>query len=140
MSGPVRGFCVSPKGKKCHESGNWQTNPPGGLTGGARAGPEVVRFDRFLLEYPELPRLGCEFRGYGCGRAASGVPRGDEHGMRYSSWRRRFPGVVGLAALGYDARPSYCKATARQLRKTGMDVLVCTPERLAECMGKIIRG
>lgn len=48
--------------------------------------------------------------------------------------------MVGLAALGYDARPSYCKQTARKLRKTGMDILVCTPERLAECMGKIIRG
>lgn len=48
--------------------------------------------------------------------------------------------LVGLAALGYDARPSYCKQTARKLRKTGMDILVCTPERLAECMGQIIRG
>ena len=48
--------------------------------------------------------------------------------------------MVGLAALGYDARPDYCKQTAKRLRKVGMDVLVCTPERLAECMAHIIRG
>lgn len=27
---------------------------------------------------------------------------------------------------------------AAKLRKVGMDVLVCSPEKLAECMGKII--
>jgi Mg-chelatase subunit ChlD len=48
--------------------------------------------------------------------------------------------MIGLGALGYDARPEYNKATARKLRKVGMDVLVCTPERLAECMAQIIRG
>lgn len=48
--------------------------------------------------------------------------------------------MVGLGALGYDARPEYNKATAGKLRKVGMDILVCTPERLAECMGEIIRG
>ncbi len=48
--------------------------------------------------------------------------------------------LVGLAALGYDARPSYNKATAGKLRKAGMDILVCTPEKLAECMAEIIRG
>jgi Mg-chelatase subunit ChlD len=48
--------------------------------------------------------------------------------------------MVGLGALGYDARPSYNKATAGKLRKVGMDILVCTPEKLAECMGEIIRG
>jgi Mg-chelatase subunit ChlD len=47
--------------------------------------------------------------------------------------------LVGLGALGYDARPAYNKTTARKLRKEGMDVLVCTPERLAECMAEIIR-
>jgi Mg-chelatase subunit ChlD len=48
--------------------------------------------------------------------------------------------MIGLGALGYNARPEYNKTTARKLRKVGMDILVCTPERLAECMGEIIRG
>lgn len=48
--------------------------------------------------------------------------------------------MIGLGALGYDARPAYNKATATKLRKVGMDVLVCTPEKLAECMAEIIRG
>jgi Mg-chelatase subunit ChlD len=48
--------------------------------------------------------------------------------------------MIGLGALGYDARPSYNKATAGKLRKQGMDILVCTPEKLAECMAQIIRG
>jgi Mg-chelatase subunit ChlD len=48
--------------------------------------------------------------------------------------------MVGLGALGYDARPQYNKATASKCRKVGMDILVCTPEKLAECMAEIIRG
>jgi Mg-chelatase subunit ChlD len=48
--------------------------------------------------------------------------------------------MIGLGALGYDARPAYNKPTASKLRKVGMDVLVCTPEKLAECMAQIIRG
>jgi Mg-chelatase subunit ChlD len=48
--------------------------------------------------------------------------------------------MIGLGALGYDARPQYNRSTAGKLRKVGMDVLVCTPERLAECMAEIIRG
>lgn len=48
--------------------------------------------------------------------------------------------MIGLGALGYNARPEYNKTTARKLRKVGMDILVCTPERLAECMAEIIRG
>lgn len=48
--------------------------------------------------------------------------------------------MIGLGALGYDARPEYNRSTAKKLRKVGMDILVCTPERLAECMGRIIRG
>jgi hypothetical protein len=47
---------------------------------------------------------------------------------------------VGLGALGYHAQPQYNRQTAGKLRKVGMDILVCTPEKLAECMGKIIRG
>jgi hypothetical protein len=48
--------------------------------------------------------------------------------------------MIGLGALGYDARPAYNKSTAGKLRKVGMDILVCTPEKLAESMAQIIRG
>jgi Mg-chelatase subunit ChlD len=48
--------------------------------------------------------------------------------------------MIGLGALGYDAQPQYNRTTAKKLRKVGMDILVCTPEKLAECMGEIIRG
>lgn len=48
--------------------------------------------------------------------------------------------MIGLGALGYDARPEYNKVTAKKLRKAGMDILVCTPERLAEGIARIIRG
>lgn len=48
--------------------------------------------------------------------------------------------MVGLGALGYDAQPQYNRNTAGRLRKEGMDILVCTPEKLAEAMGKIITG
>jgi len=48
--------------------------------------------------------------------------------------------LVGLAALGYDARPFFKKQAADKLRKVGMDILACTPEELADCMAKIIRG
>jgi Mg-chelatase subunit ChlD len=54
----------------------------------------------------------------------------DESGIR----------LIGLGALGYDARPAYNKTTAGKLRKVGMDILVCTPEQLAGCMAQIIRG
>jgi len=48
--------------------------------------------------------------------------------------------MIGLGALGYDARPFYNRHTAKKLRKVGMDILVCTPEKLADCMAEIIRG
>jgi Mg-chelatase subunit ChlD len=48
--------------------------------------------------------------------------------------------MIGLGALGYSARPEYNKATAAKCRKAGMDILSCTPERLAEAMAQIIRG
>jgi Mg-chelatase subunit ChlD len=48
--------------------------------------------------------------------------------------------MIGLGALGYDARPEYNKSTAGKCRRVGMDILVCTPERLAEAMAEIIRG
>jgi Mg-chelatase subunit ChlD len=48
--------------------------------------------------------------------------------------------MIGLGALGYDTRPDYNRTTAKRLRKVGMDILACTPERLAECMAEIIKG
>jgi hypothetical protein len=48
--------------------------------------------------------------------------------------------MIGLGALGYDARPEYNRSTAGKLRKVGMDILACTPEKLAECMAQIISG
>lgn len=48
--------------------------------------------------------------------------------------------MVGLGALGYDARPSYDRGLAGKCRKAGMDILACTPERLAEAMAEIIQG
>jgi Mg-chelatase subunit ChlD len=48
--------------------------------------------------------------------------------------------MIGLGALGYDCRPAYDKETAKKLRKVGMDILACTPENLAQCMARIIRG
>lgn len=48
--------------------------------------------------------------------------------------------MIGLGALGYEARPEYNKTTAGKCRKVGMDILSCTPEKLAEAMAHIIRG
>lgn len=48
--------------------------------------------------------------------------------------------MIGLGALVYDCRPAYNRNTAAKLRKVGMDILVCTPEKLAECMAEIIRN
>jgi Mg-chelatase subunit ChlD len=48
--------------------------------------------------------------------------------------------MIGLGALGYDARPAFNRVTAGKLKKVGMDILVCTPEKLAESMAQIIRG
>jgi Mg-chelatase subunit ChlD len=48
--------------------------------------------------------------------------------------------LIGLGALGYDARPAYNREAAKKLRRVGMDILVCTPEKLADCMAQIIRG
>jgi Mg-chelatase subunit ChlD len=48
--------------------------------------------------------------------------------------------MIGLGALGYTARPEYNKTTAGKCRKVGMDILSCTPEKLADAMAEIIRG
>jgi len=48
--------------------------------------------------------------------------------------------MIGLGALGYDARPEFNKTTAAKCRKVGMDILSCTPEKLTEAMAHIIRG
>lgn len=67
---------------------------------------------------------------------------GSEHNLVNKIGEMAQSGVrmIGLGALGYDARPDYCKSTAKKCRKAGMDILVCTPEKLAECMAQIIRG
>lgn len=66
---------------------------------------------------------------------------GDDTGLIRQSLLLAESGVrmIGLGALGYDARPSYNQETAKKLQKVGMDILVCTPEKLAECMAEIIR-
>lgn len=46
--------------------------------------------------------------------------------------------TVGLAALGYDARPDYDRVTAAKMTKQGMDVLSCTPEQLTQCIVQIM--
>lgn len=48
--------------------------------------------------------------------------------------------MIGLGALGFNARPQFNRPTAKKCRKAGMDILACTPEELAECMARIIRG
>src|SRR5262249_36087370 len=48
--------------------------------------------------------------------------------------------MIGLGPLAYVARPAFNRVTAGKLRKVGMDILVCTPEKLAESMAQIIRG
>lgn len=48
--------------------------------------------------------------------------------------------MIGLGALGYDARPAINRPLAKRLTKVGMDILITTPEKLAESMAKIIRG
>ncbi len=48
--------------------------------------------------------------------------------------------LIGLGALGHDARPAYNRSAASKLRRVGMDILVCTPEKLAESIAQIIRG
>lgn len=48
--------------------------------------------------------------------------------------------MIGLGALGYDSRPEFNRTTAAKCRKVGMDILSCTPEKLAEAMAQIIRG
>lgn len=37
--------------------------------------------------------------------------------------------MIGLGALGYDARPEYNKTTAAKCREVGMDILSCTRPR-----------
>lgn len=46
--------------------------------------------------------------------------------------------VLGLAALGSDARPVYNHEFAKKLASIGIDVLVSTPEHLAEIIGKLM--
>jgi hypothetical protein len=48
--------------------------------------------------------------------------------------------MIGLGALGYDARPSYNKAPPGSAARPAWTSSCCTPEKLAECMAQIIRG
>jgi len=75
-------------------------------------------------------------------RVSSNIPRSSRSAISVLTARSnpRRSSSFKRAALGYDARPDYHKPTAKKCRKAGMDVLVCTPERLAECMAEIIRG
>lgn len=46
--------------------------------------------------------------------------------------------TIGLAALGYDARPDYDRNMAGKLMKRGMDIITATPEQLGQCISQII--
>ena len=46
--------------------------------------------------------------------------------------------LIALPALSYDASPAYDIQTVRQLHKCGMEFLECTPEQLADAVGRII--
>jgi hypothetical protein len=43
--------------------------------------------------------------------------------------------MIGIGVSG-STRPAYNETTAGKLHKVGMDILVYTPERLAECMAE----
>jgi uncharacterized protein with von Willebrand factor type A (vWA) domain len=46
--------------------------------------------------------------------------------------------VLGLAALGSDARPVYNAPVAKHLKEIGIDVVASTPENLAEIIGRLM--
>jgi hypothetical protein len=61
--------------------------------------------------------------------------------MTLTRWRL----VLGKTAEQHgicigDARPEFNKTSAAKCRKMEMDILSCTPEKLAESMAHIIRG
>ncbi|MHA1520344.1 MAG: VWA domain-containing protein [Promethearchaeota archaeon] len=47
--------------------------------------------------------------------------------------------LIGIAALGRNSRPNFNRSYAREINKIGFDVIVCTPEVLAEMVGKVIQ-
>ena len=47
--------------------------------------------------------------------------------------------VLGLAAIGSDARPIFNSPLAKEMNKIGIDVLASTPENLAEIIGKLMK-
>jgi Mg-chelatase subunit ChlD len=101
--------------------------------GGGTDIAKAVRYGRQLVREPARTILVLISDFYEGGQQADlirEVQEMSEAGVR----------MIGLGALGYDARPDYNKSLARRLRKVGMDILVCTPERLADCIGQIIRG
>ncbi len=46
--------------------------------------------------------------------------------------------VLGVAALGSDARPNYNTRFAKKMNEIGIDVVYCTPENLPEILRKIM--
>jgi len=46
--------------------------------------------------------------------------------------------LIGIAALGSQAQPMYDRRYAQEMNKMGFDVLACTPEKLAQLVGKIL--
>jgi hypothetical protein len=80
--------------------------------------------------------------GQGAGNRTDFWEGGDERDLVRQTEEVFQAGVrmIGLGALGYDTRPASNRANAKKLRKAGMDVLSCTPEKLADCMAQILRG
>ncbi len=101
--------------------------------GGGTDIAKAVRYGRQLLREPArtiLVLISDFYEGGPSAELLREVQEMAEAGVR----------MIGLGALGYDARPAYDRGLARRLRKVGMDILVATPEELSECIGRIIRG
>jgi hypothetical protein len=47
--------------------------------------------------------------------------------------------VLGVAALGSDARPNFNYKLSKEMNKIGIDVVYCTPEHLPEIMVKLLK-
>ena len=57
--------------------------------------------------------------------AITGAIRRDRHSPRpVGEMSQAGVRMIGLGALGYDARPDYHKPTAKECQKAGMDILV----------------
>ncbi len=101
--------------------------------GGGTDIAKAVRYGRQLLREPArtiLVLISDFYEGGPASELLREVQEMAEAGVR----------MIGLGALGYDARPAYNHGLARRLRQVGMDILAATPEELSECIGRIIRG